>query len=1006
TQNEVNITDTRYVTLSLHKHKICGIESEATCSHIDGISHEEKIYIGITNEDDFEDMMDVENFVLTDHTRITKELPRFVSSASHFNLCLNGFTLTVDKGINFAKVINDGVLSICDCQNYSGMIKTNDDTTGNGAFVEVSSGSMIISRVRISSFNTATFEQEKIAYVHDEGRLYIHDTKMHGNDIKGDAPYIDVQGEKTGVLLDKLDIYDNNIDSTEFIKIVDTKKVKVHSLVATANEVNASIFALHNVLRATLSGIVMKENKGTSSEGFMLVNNSTVDFVLSTISDNIWENNTNNGNGIINFTNNAIANINAPFIASANTADKGGAIYAFDAIINVNDKVYISKNFARSEGGAIFMAQSTLNIATITEIGENTAGTYGGAIADTVGSKIVSEKDGLWIKDNKALIGGAIYIVAGADAVDVSNIKFSDNIASAGSAIYIVAKDTHIHHNDFIGNQNIYLENKMGYIDMVATISDNKMHSHTDEATGSIITIDKNPEKVIITKNDIYENNVHNVLNLMYIDPTKTYKTEIIFDDIDIRDNNHIDHIVNVDTDFEGETLLANDNYIVKFASVSIASNSFIDDAIKLSYTGDYLKVIFTDTKVRDNKMYRTFAYVGTRSTVEFIGENELRDNNTYNEAILKAVGGDSKIVSTGSFMALDNKAEGSHASVLHIERDGRAIFVGTTSIVSNKSDKAAVYVKDSILYVGDKVNIENNKTSGGDEVNATNILLASTESYIMDVSDHKILDGSKMSITNEMIDTPIYKYWNEYTIASWNDAKLHFYLPEKVFAVDKAHIDNNERVYKYGTYSNVMLYVGSDYEELRFIDKRTNTPIATQYVARNVTTYTDKIIRNDIEPKYQIWTGPGRTIEEQDILKKWYMVASDNDVTIDTTKYVYLDIHGHFACGCEILNEGLVDEATRCEIHKVSEKLWYAPLANDNDLHDPELTNYVLTENVTLKETMVNNIATLNICLNGFTLTFENDVEFISALSHAKHISICDCKDHKGKITNNILSH
>ena len=83
--------------------------------------------------------------------------------------------------------------------------------------------------------------------------------------------------------------------------------------------------------------------------------------------------------------------------------------------------------------------------------------------------------------------------------------------------------------------------------------------------------------------------------------------------------------------------------------------------------------------------------------------------------------------------------------------------------------------------------------------------------------------------------------------------------MPERIFSVDTEQSEEGYHIYKRGTYSNVELYLGQDYEEVAFVRRNGSNEvlIATQYVARDVLTYTDKVFIDDIPQKYQIWTGP-----------------------------------------------------------------------------------------------------------------------------------------------------
>ena len=87
------------------------------------------------------------------------------------------------------------------------------------------------------------------------------------------------------------------------------------------------------------------------------------------------------------------------------------------------------------------------------------------------------------------------------------------------------------------------------------------------------------------------------------------------------------------------------------------------------------------------------------------------------------------------------------------------------------------------------------------------------------------------------------------------------------------------EKIYKSGTYSNVELKLGIEYATIRFKkETEPNIILATQYVAKNVETYVDRVEVAGMEIGKQEWLAPA--VENENVNTIWvFYEASRNNI-------------------------------------------------------------------------------------------------------------------------------
>ena len=206
--------------------------------------------------------------------------------------------------------------------------------------------------------------------------------------------------------------------------------------------------------------------------------------------------------------------------------------------------------------------------------------------------------------------------------------------------------------------------------------------------------------------------------------------------------------------------------------------------------------------------------------------------------------------------------------------------------------------------------------------------------------------------------------------------------------------------MYKSGTYSNVSLNVGTDYATLLF--KRETNPdvvIATQYVARNVETYVDRVVIDGAKIEDQLWLKPTVENENENEVYVFYEAShSSVKVGLKDSYDILMLSHLHTICG-----NRYPDTEAHIDGSKHTEVVNFIQVKNENEILRNVNSGYkyfVLATNVEITRAM-----TLpdnsSICLNGYELRIRRGVKAIS-LGSGESVTITDCKMnvHDGKRT------
>ncbi|MCQ2609977.1 MAG: hypothetical protein MJ151_04220, partial [Lachnospiraceae bacterium] len=230
-----------------------------------------------------------------------------------------------------------------------------------------------------------------------------------------------------------------------------------------------------------------------------------------------------------------------------------------------------------------------------------------------------------------------------------------------------------------------------------------------------------------------------------------------------------------------------------------------------------------------------------------------------------------------------------------------------------------------------------------------------------------KVSTDSIIYLTVKASESIAFTYWGYDGIAAYNSEPS--YLPHQVFKVDKKHSDNDEVVYKKGTGSHVELHVGSDYYTLIYANRMDDVILATQYIAKNVYTTTDRVVIPEIDPILQNWRGPNPDIDTK--LEAW-SCGRTVDIKMTGDREVYMSQHTH--------TDGSV----------------YMSAFSENDLVHGYQKSFVLKNDIILTAPITITEG-LSICLNGYTLYYSGD-RAVFDIKNGENVKICDCLTNEAK--------
>ncbi|MBR1453838.1 MAG: hypothetical protein IJ593_04255, partial [Lachnospiraceae bacterium] len=347
--------------------------------------------------------------------------------------------------------------------------------------------------------------------------------------------------------------------------------------------------------------------------------------------------------------------------------------------------------------------------------------------------------------------------------------------------------------------------------------------------------------------------------------------------------------------------------------------------------------------------------------------------------------------------------------SFLYTRDNVEVEFEDTAIIRDNEVDKYGVIdIASASMYINGDIIIKDNKNSSGKEKNVIIGKGASLKAgYIYSIST-----ASEIYFTDISTDSKIFRYWNEHDIMGFDsfDSGRVAYLPDEIFKVDEDSYDAGYRVYKKGTYSNVALMLGKEYEQLVFTsDKDHKNIIATQYVARGIDTYVDTVRLKDINIEDANWVAPDLKDETKET--DWIFGNGNRySVNITSKRYATLVSHTHRICGllatesCAHIDGESHKVVTFKYVSNLDELI--TALAKTEPAYVALRNDIVVYDNL---KTPITNVASgSTICLSGHNLIFEHGNTGFRLLRDGV-LNITDCGNkmktgtaHRGYITEN----
>ena len=290
-------------------------------------------------------------------------------------------------------------------------------------------------------------------------------------------------------------------------------------------------------------------------------------------------------------------------------------------------------------------------------------------------------------------------------------------------------------------------------------------------------------------------------------------------------------------------------------------SNMVVSTISFIGNTADHqlINVVGKDTamsveqaNIRNNRAIGIARLIAFDSSHVFRGSVDISDNDI--RGVFYATGSDAyAILASYSTVGLTD-------TLLYVGNGAKVTLKGENYIMYNNpvNGKPIIYVdKGGTLYLSDFFYIDNNNMTSPNPVN----VYVASGAYISSkfAGQNAIASGSVIRFTVESPEQEVFRYWNKDYIEEFNNFEAYeVYLHDRIFKLDGGDIARGYAVYKKGTDSEVSLNVGREYSTLVF--RTGDDPsdiIATQYVAKNVKTYVDKIMLRGVDEHNQLWGGP-----------------------------------------------------------------------------------------------------------------------------------------------------
>ncbi|MBR0039297.1 MAG: InlB B-repeat-containing protein [Lachnospiraceae bacterium] len=408
-------------------------------------------------------------------------------------------------------------------------------------------------------------------------------------------------------------------------------------------------------------------------------------------------------------------------------------------------------------------------------------------------------------------------------------------------------------------------------------------------------------------------------------------------------------------------------------------------------------------TLVVDNTSTSAYAPVISKVTIDgAYGDKDgaaikiLSDNVTLDDIKVKNANAVGSIIAVYGKNTTISKADirdnrSTNSTLVIDDVDATLNIYDETDITDNTNGATgAVYVKRGTVSVGDRIKINDNRAFTG---NARNVFMTSGGSMYADTT-HKLSTKSDISVSVENKEIDVLKLWNEDRITGFDSVPV--FTPDNILKLDREYAGTNTRLYKSGKYADVSVKLGDDYALVEFKKKETDTAvIATQYVARNVESYLDRVTVEGIPVAAQNWIAPSVLDPTQKVI--WNMYKNRCHVKVDGYTVITLGSHEHTLCGnfepdrVPHIDGSIHDSLVSfTEVNSVDDiinmaSVKYFALATDVEIDRP-------------LDTLLDGSA---ICLNGYKLSIVKGIQLFNLTNKKIYIEDCGLRGYTSVLTH-----
>ncbi|MBR1454073.1 MAG: hypothetical protein IJ593_05470, partial [Lachnospiraceae bacterium] len=424
---------------------------------------------------------------------------------------------------------------------------------------------------------------------------------------------------------------------------------------------------------------------------------------------------------------------------------------------------------------------------------------------------------------------------------------------------------------------------------------------------------------------------------------------------------------------------LDGDNIVI--STLSLANNNVVDGSlIKVSGEGRLGsdKLLISENEV--NAILELDS-----ATLEISDEGRIKDNTVES------------LIYTNTKSTISNlSVSGKKDNIITVATGAELSLTGDTNIFDNAITSGVAIKLYGALNVEGKVVIASNSEAGDASI------LIYRDGIIKNVDGKRIATSSKINVDVVDNNKTVFRYWNEYSLDEFKNAKT-MNDPSKIFEITSNSKSLGRVIYKKGTYSDVELVLGDDYRTLTF--KVSDVIIATQYVARNVSTYVDPVIIEGKDISKQIWIAPSSDDETKKV--EWTFAKGNYSVKLTSDNSFIYKVHKHKICGLPSTEScAHFDGITHADV-EWEEITSMQDFIDNSRLPDAKKQHYfVLATNCEITEDLDRYLTTGDaICLNGYKLTFVKGFAMTLATGRVENLTITDCagNEAKGAITTKV---